>query len=206
MDGRKLQDRISKGWGVAARRIGSPIVVYRPTSLLNPISPRSRVIKLNAVLSPGGTTPSTAAAYSDMLWRGVFDSSYTRAGDYLKCAEQTFFIVSQDALQPVLCMPADTVVAVTRARDTPTAYSGYNSDDAEVVLSGWPARLIPGRGQVTGSLPEHRFNSWIGYLPTLPVLLQVADVVIDDLDRRFVVASAQLSRLGWQLSMRQLDG
>jgi hypothetical protein len=207
MDGSALQDLISKGWGTAARRTGLPYVVYRPHGSSNPLNTRNRVIKLCAAFVPSVGAGAGINGYGSILWRGVFDSSYTLPGDYLVGPAVSFFIASQWATQPILCVQTGNIVTVNRSRATVSgSYSGFVVSTAQEVVAGWPALLIAVAAKIQGALPETHFGNWVAFLPTLPSPLQVADIVIDDLGRQFIVAAAQSSNLGWRLALRQVDG
>jgi hypothetical protein len=207
MDGAALQNLISKGWGTAARRIGRPYVLYHPCGLGNPLGTRNRVIKLNVAFEPSRDAALGAPGYGGVLWRGVFDSLYSDAGDYLRGPDGIFFIASQLPLQPALCVRTSNLVTLERACPAISGgYSGFVADTAETLIAGWPALLTAGNVHLSGTLPEAYFGNWTGFFPILPIAPQVADIVGDDLGRRFVVGAAQLSVLGWRLAMRQVDG
>jgi hypothetical protein len=74
-----------------------------------------------------------------------------------------------------------------------------------LVISGWPASLLESGSQSVGlKQAETRLGSWTLLLPLLPLGLQVADVVTDDLGGNYVVGSAEQSSLGWRVLVRQL--
>jgi hypothetical protein len=207
MDGSVLQNLISKGWGTAARRTGVPYIVYRPNGSANPLSSRNRVIRLYATLVPSGGTATGINGYGSILWRGVFDSSYTLPGDYLIGPDASFFIASQWTGQPILCVQTHNIVTIYRSQTAVSgSYSGFVVSAAQEVVLGWPTLLVASTARIAGTLPEAHFGNWIAFLPTLPTSLQVADVVSDDLGRQFIVAAAQSSGLGWRLILRQVDG
>ena len=207
MDGATLQDLVSKGCGVAARRIGVPYIVYRPAGNLNPIISSNRIIRLCAAFVPISGIAVGATGYAGILWRGVFDSHYTLPGDYLQGTDGRFFIASQWPAQPVLCVQPGNVITINRPQiNVGGSYSGFVASTAQQLIAGWPALIIAAGGKIAGTLPESHFGNWIAFLPELPNTPQVADVVTDDLGRCFVVAAAQRSDLGWRLAMRQVDG
>ena len=207
MDGITLQDRINRGMGVAARRIGSPYTVYRPAGPVNPILSRNFVISLSAAFSAGDDNFRKADSVGRSQWLGVFDAAYTLPGDYLVGRAGVFFIASQVPLLPVQCVKTNRVVTVTRpAPPAPGGYSGLISGAHELVLRGWPASVLALTTRVSGNLPETRFGSWNLLLPLLPVSPQAADVVSDDTGRNFVVGSAEQSGLGWRLTLREVAG
>ena len=207
MDGANLQDLISKGWGVAARRVGIPCKVYRPTQYANPLSSRNRVYKLNCCFAPLAGVAVGASGYNGQLWRSTFDSAYTMPGDYLQTPQFVYFIASQVSLQPIICVQTNSVVTIERPRPAQTGtYSGFVAVTSFEVISEWPALMTPVSFRIPGTLPEAHFGVWSCFLPLLPNPPAVADILSDDCGRRFVIASAQLTALGWRVGMRQVDG
>jgi hypothetical protein len=194
MDGPTLQNLISKGLGVAARRLGSPFVVYRPRGVADPLQSRNKVISLSAAFNA----------------EGVFDSCYTKPGDYLSGLDvlgnpEIFFISAERPLLPVQCVRTNRVVCVLRPPSPPSGgYGGFVLETAAPVIEAWPASLLAQGARVSGALPETRFGNWTLLLPTLPAEILVGDVVRDDLGRSFLVASAEFSELGWRMIVRQV--
>jgi hypothetical protein len=212
MDGARLQNLISKGLGVGARRAGTPFIVYRPRSICAPLSSRNRVIKLYAAFSAQDQSFRRVAAYGDAVWWGAFDSLYTQPGDYLSAADpcsgyQVFFIAAQRPLLPAQCIRTNRIVNVSRPPAPGLGgYGGMVAETAVVVIDGWPASLLSIGARVSGSLPETRYGMWSMLLPSLPDRLLAGDIVTDDTGRSFLTASAEQSDLGWRVSMRQVAG
>ncbi len=206
MDGRTLQNRISKGMGVAARRSGLPFTIFRPSGALQPLAAQNRVLELYAAFYPGNSDGRVGADYGRPLWRGVYDAVYTQGGDYLVGRDSTYFVASQQVGLPVQCVRTNRTVSLVRP--TPAmqgGYSGFFSTPGETVLAEWPASLLADGGRPdevkTG---ETKLGVWSLLLPVLPVCPQVADVVSDDLGGVYAVGNAEQSVLGWRLAVRQL--
>jgi hypothetical protein len=210
MDGPTLQNLISKGLGVAARRLGSPFVVYRPRGVADPLQSRNKVISLSAAFNAEDESFRRVAGYGDAVWWGVFDSCYTKPGDYLSGLDvlgnpEIFFISAERPLLPVQCVRTNRVVCVLRPPSPPSGgYGGFVLETAAPVIEAWPASLLAQGARVSGALPETRFGNWTLLLPTLPAEILVGDVVRDDLGRSFLVASAEFSELGWRMIVRQV--
>ncbi len=204
MDAQTLQDRISKGMGVAARRAGCLVSIYRPQGVIEPISARNKIMELFALLTPG--QGHSGATYGQALWQGVYDASYTQAGDFLVGAGVTYFVACQRPGLPVQCVLANRVVSIVRPLPaTQGGYSGFFSTPGEPVLVGWPASLLEHGGHGTSEMAgQTRFGGWTLLLPALPVAPQIADVISDDLGSSYVVGSAEQSVLGWRLFVRQV--
>ena len=203
MDARTLQDRISKGMGVAARRAGCPFGLYRTGGIVQPVSPDNRIMELPAAFTPNG---KRSAAYGQSLWIGTFDSSYTQPGDYLVSASSTYFVASQLPGLDVQCVLTNRTVSIVRPMPAMQGgYSGFFSTPGEVVITAWPACLLESGGDAGGGrVGETRFGGWTLLLPCLPASPQIADVVSDDLGGAYVVGSAEQSVLGWRLAVRQV--
>jgi hypothetical protein len=211
MNGVTLQDRIWRGMGVAARHIGSPYAVFRPRDGTAPLGPRNKIITLNAAFSPGDGRFQHGPGYGDTLWAGALDAAYTAPGDYLQGPAGVFFIACQLPLLPLMCVKTNRVVTVTRQAAVQSGgYSGVTAAGATVVLSGWPASVVALTTRASGSLPETRFGNWSVLLPALPAALpgalQVADIVLDDEGRVFMIGAAEASDLGWRLTVREVAG
>ena len=207
MNGALLQDKISRGMGTAARRIGAAYTVYRPSGCGDPLAASHQVIRLQAAFSPGDAGFSANAGYGGLLWAGVFDSAYTIAGDYLVGTNSTFFIAAQRPLLSVQCVLTNAVLTISRpVRPVQGGYSGMVREAAQVIICGWPGRVQAERAIVHGAPPESRFGNWLGLLPVLPQTPQVADIVSDNMGRTFSVAATELSDLGWRVLMRHIAG
>ena len=87
-----------------------------------------------------------ANAYGDPLWQGIFDASYTRTGDYLVSDTGTYFVASQDALLPVLCVRTNRTISIAQpGMQTGTAsnvYGGYTSGQSIRLMDRWPASVL----------------------------------------------------------------
>jgi hypothetical protein len=206
MDAQKLQNLIAKGLGAAGRKLGAPYGVYRPKGVLQPTRSHNRVIEICAAFSAEGEGPPHGPDYGEALWWGSFDAAYTQAGDYLVGPQATYFVARQWPGLPIQCVLTNRVVTIVRPLPAQQgSYSGLFSSPGELVISGWPASLLASGSHSVALKPaETRLGSWNLLLPVLPVNLQVADVVTDDLGGNYVVGSAEQSSLGWRVLVRQL--
>ncbi len=202
MNARTLQDRISKGMGVAARRSGAPAGLFRPQGIVAPLSARNLVIELPVVFLPNGG----AVSYGQALWRGIYDASYSQPGDYLAGLETTFFVACQLPGLPVACVRTNRVISIVRPLPAMQAgYSGFFAEPGAVVIAQWPASLLESGGHANpGEAGKARFGAWTLLLPSGIATPQVGDVVNDDLGGVYAVSSAEQGALGWRLLVRQV--
>ena len=207
----RLQDRISRGLGAAARAIGVRTDAYRPSDISDPLAPRNRFLRLHAAFSAADSKFGHPSAYGAALWQGVFDSAYTLPGDYLAQETGTWFVASQERLLPILCVRANRVVSFSRAA-APTAngvndYGGVMLTSATPVLTNWPASVlgVGGGGRPEAGLPsDSSIPYWTVLLPAFPgVLLRPSDLMTDELGRTATVSAAELTELGWRLTVKQ---
>ncbi len=206
MHGMMLQDRISRGMGVAARRIGTVHEMFRPVSSTAPLARDNRRLRLHASFSAEDARFGKPAGYGRATWWGVFDAAYTQPGDYLVGAEGSYFVAAQQPLLPVLCVQANRTVSVGRPGAAVTGVGGYGGVQpgaATTLLRDWPASIL---GVVAGSAGVMPGDGGVGtvtvLLPRLPVQLRTGDLVVDDLDRTFVAGVVEESGLGWRLAVR----
>lgn len=207
----RLQDRISRGLGTAARRIGRRTDAFRPRDITDPLGRTYRYLQLFAAFSAPDGKFGRPNGYGAALWHGVFDSAYTRPGDYLVQDVGIWFIAAQQLLLPVLCVKANRTVSFVRPA-APTgigvnAYGGVALSTATPLLTRWPASVLT---ESSGTRPSANLPSdittatWSVLLPAFPrIVLRPADLMTDDLGRTGAVATAELSDLGWRLTVKQ---
>ena len=210
MDGRKLQDRLHRGLGTAARRIGHSADAFRPSGTSNPLSKGNHFLRLHAAFIPARGGTNYTNLYGDPFWIGVFDASYTRPGDYLDHEATIFFIASQKPMLPVLCVETNAVLSISRpliqlnAASNP--YGGYTLGGSTILVDHWPASVLSETkaGASTSNLPtDQAAPYWNILLPAIDhTLLVPGDIISDNLDRTGVIVSSELTDLGWRLSAK----
>jgi hypothetical protein len=207
----RLQDRISRGLGAAARAIGTRTDAYRPSDFADPLALPNRFLRLQAAFSAADGKFAHPSGYGTALWQGVFDSAYTHPGDYLVQDVGTWFVAAQERLLPVLCVRVNRVVSFSRAA-APTAngvngYGGVTLASATPLLTNWPASVlgVAGGGRPEAGLPsDAAIPYWTVLLPAFPgVVLRPADLMTDELGRTATVSAAELTDLGWRLTVKQ---
>jgi hypothetical protein len=217
IDNRDIPDAIRRGMGAAARAVGAWCDLYRPQGPNAPTAGANRLLRLPATFgSPSGF--KMPVGYGDVLWEGYFDAGYSCHGDYLAGADGVFFVASQPRLGPVLCVRTNRVLSFSRPGPPVAAgvnrYVGVQPDMAAPLLTDWPASVLAagvgGRGALPADAPGVHGGSggWAALLPAVragatQVLLRPGDLVHDDIGRAGVVASAELTHLGWRLHIRQ---
>ena len=211
MDQARIQDRVCWGMNVAARAAGATTDAYRPVDCANPLAPANRFLRLPAVFSGAEGRFVRPRGYGDALAHGTFDSAYTRPGDYLVQGDATWFIAAQEPLLPVLCVRANRIVSFVRA-GAPTAtgvnsYGGVTAASTTPLLTNWPASVLgaSGGGHSEAELPsDATVPYWTVLLPAAPdIVLLPADLMSDDLGRSAVVSAAELTAMGWRLTVKQ---
>jgi len=209
VDSVKLQNRVYKGYQKAALRIGPIFNLYRPTDPLAPIG--GPIAVLNASFNAEDMTYGRPNKYGKPTWFCLVDGTQTQVGDYLINGDKTFFIAAQQTILPILAVDCNRTIDVIRPQQqTGVGAVGYGGDtDANEtpLMTGWPASVLQGtkgeKGEV--NLPGDVRNPWWQVLmPAFPgVVIRTADIVTDDLDRRYVVSSPELTDLGWRMTVQQ---
>jgi len=206
-----IQDRIRWGLNVAARHIGATTDAYRPSGISAPTAPCNRFLRFHAAFSAPDNRFLRPNGYGSTIWHGVFDAAYTQVGDYLLQNGSVWFIAAQQDLLPVLCVKADRVVSFSRS-DAPSStgvntYSGVTTDTNTPLLTDWPASILGagGSGTPAADLPsDASVPYWTVLMPAYgDVVLLPADLMQDDLGRNATVAAAELTSLGWRITVQQ---
>ena len=195
--------------GSAARNAGFFYDAYRPAGPEDPLAPENRFLRLPALFNARDPRFGRASSYGRPCWFGMFDSAYTRPGDYLAGPGGTFFIAAQEHLLPPLCVLTNATVALARpsAAETPGLhnYGGATTAGARMVLlSGWPASLLAAGAGGRAVLPsDGRPGNWAVLLPPGDFDVRTSDTLIDDRNRRFVVATVEDTALGYRMTVTQ---
>ena len=210
MDAIRLQDTISRALGRAAAVAGIWFDAYRPAGITNPLASANRFLRLNALLTPDSGDLKRPVGYGHATWSGIFDTAYTRPGDYLVSPAATWFIAAQQPLLPVLAVKTTRIVSFARPAAPLAAglntYGGLTIASAVPLTGPWPASVLAaGNGGQDAGLPaDAPPGSWTILLPAIAgVALRNGDLFTDDLARAGVVSSAELTDLGWRLMVKQ---
>ena len=192
--------------------MGASADAFRPAGTATPIDPVNRFLRLPAVFSAARGGFERSVTFGEALWHGVFDSAYTRPGDYLVQQAGTWFVVAQPPLMPVLCARANRTVSFLRpAAPSVTGASGYGGvtlATATPLLTDWPASVLGASGgsaPVAGLPSDTSVPYWTILLPASAagVFLRTGDLMTDDLGRTATIAAAELTDLGWRIAARQ---
>lgn len=212
MDGVTIQQRIYAGRGKAALRIGLPCRVLRPQ---NPNAPLSNLIAtLNVAFNAADSNYTKPNLYGKPIWYLDVDARYTAPGDYLVRVSDggIWFIAAQQQLVPIVAVECNRRVTIARQGSATVCgvgdYSGLQ-DPANYLGtpdSMWPASiLIGGRALAAIGLPSDvKQAGWKILLPpSIQEAIGAGDIIVDDLERRFAVESAEQTDLGWRLTVNE---
>lgn len=206
MDAQRVQDRISRGMGNAARAVGEDYDLFRPRGAFHPLSPENRIMRLPVVLDGGNPGYRRPRGY-DRALRATFDSIAVHVGDYLQGPRGVLFVAALPLMLSPLCVLTNITVDVLRA-GAPSlaglnAYGGVIEDVLVSVLAGWPAQFFTEGSGRPGVLPADGGQTRGSVvLPPTPVPIAISDVLQDGNGRRHVVRAAEESEMGWRLVVR----
>jgi len=210
MEGARLNDRVAKGLGQAALRIGDAYEAFRPNGLGAPLARRNFVIQLAVAFHGEDRDWHRSARYGQPLWFAIFDNAYTQPGDYLVGPLGTFFVASQPPMLPTVCVLTNRVLRITRAGGARAAgvnaYGGVQHGELFLLLVAWPASMLAaGGGGHGGMLPgQPGPSSTTVLLPALhgkqALELRQGDLITDEAGSVSVISSVELSPLGWRLN------
>ena len=189
------QDAMARGLGVAARSIALTTDVYCPRGVSAPLVPGNRMVRLHAAFTGADIGFKRSNGYGDAVWFGLFDTAYTKPGDYLVQNDTIWFVAAQPPLMPALVVRADRTVTFSRAPAPKLTgvndYGGVTRANAVPVLTCWPASIT---GIHRGPDPEAKLPGdtmeaqWTVLLPGASgAVLLMGDLMRDDLGRDGVV-------------------
>jgi hypothetical protein len=214
MDGVKLADRLAYGAGCAARRAGFLHDAYRPEGPAQPVDLARRFLRLCvAFVLPGGAV-AAPAGFGVPYRQAWVDWSYLRAGDYLVGPEGVAFVAAIEPPKPMLVVMTNAVVDVVRPAAPVLAglnrYGAITVGTEAVLLAGFPASLLTGGvgDRTRAGLPDDtRVPGFIAMLPVVQdVTPQVADLVLDEHGRKYVVTAVETLNAVWRFSLVQAVG
>jgi len=211
MDAGRLQQLIYKGYGTAATHIGPCYSLYRPTSAANPIAPTTLLGTLNASFNAMDMKYGKPNVYGKPLWYALLDGTVTQVGDYLVSNDKTYFIAAMQTTLPILAVDCNRTLNIFRPQQQTAAgenpYGGTIDSNQTELMTAWPASVLQGtKGEKDGAvLPgDVRLPWWAILFPAYPgVTLLTADIITDDIDRRYIISSAELTDLGWRCTAIQ---
>jgi hypothetical protein len=211
MDAALLQQKIYYGYGKAAQFIGPPYNLFRPTSALNPTAQQNQIGTLSASFNAQDMNYSKPNVYGKPLWYALLDGSVTQVGDYLIGCNQTYFIAAMQTTLPILAVQCTNTLNVFRPQQQTAPgvnpYGGTVDENQTELMTAWPASVLQGtKGEKDGAvLPgDVRLPWWSILLPAWPgVTLRSADIITDDINRRYIISSAEITDLGWRITAMQ---
>jgi len=211
MDGAKIQNRVYRGYAKAASKIGLAHALYRPVGAGAALAPGNLITSLPASFNAEDMKYGRPNKYGKPTWFAIVDGAQTQVGDYLVGPSGTFFIAAQQALLPILAVQCSNTINVLRPQQQggigAQPYGGDTDANETPLMTGWPASVLQGtKGEKSETqLPgDTRTPWWAVLVPALAdVTLRSNDIITDDLGRRLIVSSAELTDMGWRITAMQ---
>lgn len=186
-------------WSAYGRIIAGQKTSYthhRPTTALNALP--SSIGSVLATFS--GTTEFSnmkSSPYGKSVWWGVFDGSGVAVGDYLIGQYGTFFVATQEANLPMLCVQCNRTISVFK-----TSLASKTHTGADALMSGWSCSILEagrkgGDVDIGDSLGQ---GTWQILLPHFSgITITTSNTLTDDMGNRYMIRTAELSDLGWRI-------
>ena len=207
MDAAGIQTKVARGYGIAARFLGSPYTQYRPTTSSSPLTNVVQTISAAFDIVPGFKFAGPAQ-WGKPTRYGLFDTTNVAVGDYFVGQNQTLFVSAFQLFEPpelVLCNA--TMSISSPGSDTLPGESqsyGGRTDASDLVLAtGWPVSiLIKQKGDMDPvKLPEDvRAASFEVLMPNIPdVQMQPTWRLNDGTGNVYLVNAVELTGYGYRL-------
>ena len=203
-----IQSRIWRGYAKAAQRLGVAYQFYRPGGGAFPGAALfTRPVSLNAEDMSYGKP----GKYGKPNWYALVDGTGTQAGDYFVGPQGTFFVAAFQPLLPILAVECNRIAALSRVLEPSgigaQAYSGMTVANQIPFATGVPCSILQGtKGERNPvDLPaDTRLPWWAILMPAAVGAVNDGDLIEDDLGRRYMVSSAELTDLGYRIIATQL--
>lgn len=213
IDGAGIQRKVDRGFAIAARKAGFPGVLYRPSDPLNPLRLLDRVGPIMAVFDARpGLRFNSPPNHGDALRYAIVDGAAVERGDYLIGeAFGTLFVADKPPFYGPTCVSCNATISLRRLSNE-VGFGAIEDRTAapaeeQLLWQNWPGSMLyGGRGggdpiQTPGDLPNPEYMVMLPVIPDVP-MPQPGDVLVDGLERRFSVAWAEQSSLGWRIIAR----
>jgi len=217
-DAAYIQDKIYYGYGKAAIRLGLLCDVFHSLSPINPLDVSNNIGQILAAFTETWNYMKPES-YGKPGWLLIADGRSTPesigfvTGDYFVNAGFTYFLASKRSLQPLFAIECNTIITIIRATQDNQpgfngAYAGFVPSEATILASQLPASLLVqsiGRENHQKLPTDTLLPRWIMLIPNLGnVIYKNRDIVSDATGKRYVIASAELSDLGWRIGLELL--
>lgn len=199
-----IQSKIWRGYAKAAQKIGATFAFYRSDGTSFPgTSLFSRSVSLNAADMKYGKPNK----YGKPTWYALVDGTGLEAGDYFIGPQGTFFVAALQPLLPILAVECNRTVSVARVAAPDYVgtggYGGMTMENEITFVTGVPCSILQGtKGEKNDAgLPaDTRLPWWSVLMPAAVGTVKYGDLIVDDLGRRYVVSSPELTDLGYRLT------
>jgi hypothetical protein len=212
MDGATINAKVWAGYAKAAKIIGTPYQHFRPSGVSNPLDPGNAMPDLLVSLNADDPKYARPNVYGKATWYAVADGSQLAVGDYIVGVEGTLFVATLQQMLPIYMVDCNRTISVLRVSmgsvtEGFIGQAGDTSSTEVVLMAGWPASILEGGGGRKNEvdLPtDFRNPSWHVILPSVHgVTLRTSDILLDDLSRKYLISSAELTDMGWRITATQ---
>jgi hypothetical protein len=206
MDGTTLQERIYKGMGKAAARVGLPYDVYRFASPLNPTDESNKLADPVYCFFAAEKKFEVPHKYKEPARYLYADGRELEKNDILAGDYGTFFVGDKQPLLPMQAVWCNDVIALDRI--------GYvdNLLVPEQIAIGVPCfRQLkkldqkPVQSSYGATNQTTPIGEWFLYLPVAADVILQNDVITDQTSRQYTVSTIDATELCTVLVIRQND-
>ena len=214
MDGARIQILVDKGYRIAAKNIGLPFNIFRPTTAFNPLDHTNFIIKTPAAFAVNEKFKE-AREFGKSNWIAYIDPALIQPYDYVventAIANQlprTFYISSKQPLLPNVAIQCNMTINIMRPYSSMSigavGYGGDVSTQELTIMTGFPVSMLQGpKGEKseTGLVGDVRLPWYLIFMPYIEgVRILTNDVIIDQHQNRYKISSTELTPLGWRLN------
>lgn len=205
-----VQGHVNKGLGIAAKNLGATYNLYRPRTTNTVIANINLIDQISLAYDVDPAFSMIKAnTYAHPVYYALVDLTELKIGDYLVEYQpstdgcRTFYLANMEPLRAGLIIQCNRTATVYRP--TPNAvgngyYSGNDDGYGTALLTNWPCSILLGpKGEKNeAELPGDPRSPWYSVLlpPHEMVQINTADLLIDDLGRRYIMSAIEVTVLG----------
>ena len=209
MDGPGVAALANYGFAQAASKLGFPYAFYRPVSATAMLTGLA-AYKTSPVALYMDERFIKPQGYGRNVWLAYFDGVGVQGADILVGADKTLFIAALDPIVSRQVVECNATVSISRgACPQGIGAQPYNATTPATqtpIAAGVPASMIRSgvgrevRSLLPGDTTHGQFDC---YLPILPggVQVDIRDIIVNDAGERYVVATNELTDMGWRLQV-----
>lgn len=205
MDAAKLQERLYKGYGQMAKRVGQLYDVYRSPDGMDPLASGNLIASLHMAIATRTRPFEVPAQFKDAVWMVFIDGRELQPRDFLAGPYGTWYIADMQPELPIQAVRCNHTVSIGRPE--------FAVDDGALEQSLIPiASALPVFTQLKrvdikqpafgSSTAGQAITHWTAFIPMAQGAIKQHDLVTDDEGVKYELDAPDFTNMGYVTSIR----